>query len=86
MPLGAAETGATEAREQLARRILELWTGTIQLDGSWIVHSDSTADQIRDELLPYILEGDALIVVGAGHDAAWAGFAAAENEWLVENI
>ena len=76
----------TEARAQLGRRISELWDGTIELDGSWIIHSETTSDHIRDELLPYIGEGDALIVVGAGQDAAWAGFAAAENEWLVENI
>ena len=76
----------TEARAQLGRRISELWDGTIELDGSWIIHSETTSDHIRDELLPYIREGDALIVVGAGQDAAWAGFAATENEWLVENI
>ena len=56
----------TEARAQLGRRISELWDGTIELDGSWIIHSETTSDHIRDELLPYIREGDALIVVGAG--------------------
>jgi hypothetical protein len=76
----------SEARAQLARRISELWDGTLQLDGIWIVHSENTSDQMRDELLPYLPATDALIVVGAGQDAAWAGFAANEAEWLLQNI
>src|SRR4051812_26572130 len=33
------------------KRIAELWTGTLQLDGSWIVQADVTSDHIRDELM-----------------------------------
>jgi len=46
---------------------------------------DST-DYIRDELMSMISEGDSLLVIGAGKDAAWAGFQEAEANWLVENI
>ena len=46
---------------------------------------DST-DYIRDELMSMISEGDSLLVIGAGKDAAWAGFQETEANWLVENI
>jgi hypothetical protein len=76
-----------EARAQLAQRVFELWEGTLELNGTWIVqHSEETSDQLRDELLPYVPEGDALIVIGAAQDAAWVGFAPAESEWLLEHI
>ena len=76
----------TGCREILAQRIAELWTGTLQLDGSWIVQADVTSDHIRDELMSMISEGDSLLVIGAGKDAAWAGFQEADANWLVENI
>jgi len=80
---GSERTGC---REILARRIAELWAGTLQLDGSWIVQADGTSDHIRDELMSMISEGDSLLVIGAGKDAAWAGFQEADANWLVENI
>ena len=74
-------------REILAQRIAELWTGTLQLDGNWIVQADVTSsDHIRDELMSMISDGDSLLVIGAGKDAAWAGFQEADADWLVENI
>ena len=83
---GGSQRAATEGRARLSERISELWGGTLQLDGTWIVHAASTSDQIRDELLPFVSEQDALIVIGAGRDAAWAGFEARETDWLVEHI
>ena len=73
-------------QEILAQRIAELWTGTLQLDGSWILQADVTSDHIRDKLMSMISEGDSLVVIGAGKDAAWAGFQEADANWLVENI
>ena len=77
---------AIKTRAELAKRISDLWTGTLQLDGVWIVQSDRTSDEIRDALLSCLNLGDALLVVGAGQDAAWAGFKPAETDWLVEHI
>jgi len=45
-----------------------------------------TSDQIRDELTDCLSDGDALLVVGASIDAAWAGFQEADCDWLVEHI
>jgi hypothetical protein len=77
---------AIKTRAELAKRISDLWTGTLQLDGVWIVQSDRTSDEIRDALMSCLNLGDALLVVGAGQDAAWAGFKPAEADWLVEHI
>jgi len=78
--------GAAVTRAFLTRRIAELWNGTIRLDATWIVQEDKTSDQIRDELTPCLGDGDALLVIGAGSDAAWAGFEPAECDWLVEHM
>ena len=43
---------AIKTRAELAKRISDLWTGTLQLDGVWIVQSDRTSDEIRDALMP----------------------------------
>jgi hypothetical protein len=73
-------------REELSQRITRLWNGTLQFDGTWIVEADTTSDQIRDELTPCLSEGDAVLVVGAGIEAAWAGFEPADCDWLVEHF
>jgi hypothetical protein len=73
-------------RARLSRRIARLWKGTLQLGGTWIVEGDKTSDQIRDELTDCLDDGDALLVIGASIDAAWAGFRDADCDWLVQHI
>jgi hypothetical protein len=36
--------------------------------------------------VPCLGPGDALFVVGAGHDAAWTGFEVAATDWLLKHI
>src|SRR3954453_15243121 len=71
---------------RLSERIARRWKGTLQLDGTWIIDAQKTSDQIRDELTDCLCDGDALLVIGAGIDAAWAGFKPADCDWLVEHI
>ena len=52
----------------------------LQLNGVWIVRSDRTSDVIREALSSCLNLGDALLVVGAGQDAAWAGFKPAKTD------
>jgi hypothetical protein len=78
--------GAINAREEIARRVSERWSGQLQFNGTWIISTDQTSDKIRDELASALAEGDALLVMGAGQDAAWCGFEAADSEWLIEHI
>ena len=44
----------------------------------------STSDEIRDRLINLVAEGDGLLVVRAGRDAAWAGFDPTSSEWFLD--
>jgi hypothetical protein len=78
--------GADQARARMAQRIAERWDNQVNLDGTWIIEAEATSDDIRDALTPCVRPGDGLIVVGAGRDAAWHGFAPSDAEWLIEHI
>ena len=52
---------------------------------NWIVTSSGPADEVRDQLTDLLREGDALIVIGAGSEAAWAGLTTAAD-WLLEHL
>ena len=56
-----------EAIEALGERSLEC------LHSTWLLTSDLTAAEIRDELKPYLGHGDRLVVAEVGRDAAWRG-------------
>ena len=70
----AAQISALPLRERL------------DLNGIWIVQSDETSDQIRDELRARIGPDDALLVLELGRDAAWAGVPASVGEWLLDQL
>jgi hypothetical protein len=74
------------ARELIDRKVSELWQGRLQLDSGWIVQAEQTSDQIRDALSGLLAGDDALLVIGTGKDAAWAGLQSAEADWLLEHI
>ena len=48
---------------------------------NWIVTSTGPADEVRDQLTDLLREGDALIVIGAGSEAAWAGVEPTDVDW-----
>ncbi|UFN48910.1 hypothetical protein LPC08_23420 [Roseomonas sp. OT10] len=52
----------------------------------WVVQSDKSAKEIRDNLQQVIDSNDRLIVVKSARDAAWCGFSDAGNKWLRDNI
>lgn len=54
-------------------------------DNSFVVMSDKTATQIRDEILKLKDEGDRVFVIKSGVVAAWSN-AAARNDWLKKNL
>ena len=57
------------------------------LDSTWIIKSDLTHIQIRDELQKHIDANDKLLVVNiTGDAAAWRGFNEKGAKWLKENI
>ena len=53
---------------------------------NWIVTSSGPADEVRDQLTDLFREGDALIVIGAGSEAAWVGFEPTAADWLLEHL
>jgi hypothetical protein len=52
------------------------------LDSTWIVKSNSSAEQIRDFLRPYIDQNDELLVVRLNVESAWYGFNGEGATWL----
>ncbi|WP_397428658.1 hypothetical protein [Pseudofrankia sp. BMG5.37] len=57
------------------------------LDSTWLVKSDKTPTQIRDDLAKHIDEGDELLVVDVSGDArAWHGFNQSGSDWLRKHV
>jgi hypothetical protein len=76
-------------RSLIAERVSQRWADSRQIDGSgsnWVVECSGPADDIRDQLADLLREDDALVVIGAGSEAAWAGLGSADADWLAEHL
>jgi hypothetical protein len=80
------QAGSDGARVLLAHRIEGLWDTPLQFEDTWLIQSNETSDHIRDQLTELVPDGDALIVIAAAQDAAWAGLGPVESEWLIAHI
>ena len=79
------QVAGSEARARLRTTIQKDWTmSELEVNGPWLVKADSTSDEIRDRLINLVAEGDGLLVVRAGRDAAWAGFDPTSSEWFLD--
>jgi hypothetical protein len=56
------------------------------LDSTWLVITDKTAIQIRDELKPCLRDSDRLLIMRYGEDAAWLGFEDDCQTWLEDKL
>ena len=56
------------------------------LDSTWIVKTNSSATEIRDNLRQHIDQNDELLVLRYQGDAAWAGFDPKASKWLKDNL
>lgn len=56
------------------------------LDSTWIVITDMTCAQVRDELKPYLDSNDAVAVFTLSGSAAWVGLSDDCSDWLKENL
>lgn len=54
-------------------------------ENTWAVVTDNTAVQIRDNLLTLLNEGDRLMVIRSGTEAAWRN-SMASSEWLKNHL
>lgn len=72
--------------ETLIEQIKKLGTWWHYLDSMWIIKSDLTAVQIRDNLKSYIDSNDELLVAKLSGEAAWTGFNDECSNWLKNNL
>lgn len=84
---GAEVCAGDSGRAELEQRVAELWDARLELGGgTWVVRAESTADAVRDALMPYLSEGDALLVLRGSEDAAWTGLGPSHSDWLIDNV
>lgn len=57
------------------------------LDSTWLINTDHSAVQVRDELKRFLDSGDELIVIDVSdRPAAWVGFSKRGADWLREHL
>jgi hypothetical protein len=56
------------------------------LDSTWVVVSEKSAVEIRDELKSHMLADDQLMVVCSSGAGAWFGFNENGSSWLKTNL
>jgi hypothetical protein len=75
------------AYDDLTAAILSLGAWWHHMETVWIVRSERTPDEIREQLQRYIGSDDQLLVLDVtGNKAGWAGINAVGGEWLEEYI
>jgi hypothetical protein len=56
------------------------------LQSTWLVITEKTAAQIRDELKAYLKNDDRILVMRYGIEAAWLGFENQCQTWLEDKL
>ena len=56
------------------------------LDSTWIIQTDHTAAQVRDNLGQHIDSNDELLVATIGAPGAWKGFNEKGATWLKDHL
>lgn len=56
------------------------------LGSTWVIVSDLTAVQLRNEIRAHCDANDRILVISAGGTAAWDGFPTKANEWLKKKL
>ncbi len=56
------------------------------LDSTWLIITEKTPAQIRDEIKPYLTDDDRLLVMCYGDGAAWLGFKNECQTWLEDKL
>jgi hypothetical protein len=78
--------GRDETSQDYARLIAELkaYKNVINpLYSVWVIQSDWTAKQVRDDLVRWIDDDDRLLVIDVtGGDVAWRRLRSADADWL----
>jgi hypothetical protein len=56
------------------------------LDSTWIIKTDDSAADIRNNLRRHIDKNDELLVAALTGESAWLGFSDKGGQWLKDNI
>lgn len=56
------------------------------LESTWLVVTEKTPVQIRDELQPYLKDDDRLLIMRYGEGATWLGFKNDCQTWLEDHL
>ena len=56
------------------------------LDSTWVIKTNKTTTQIRDDLKQHIDASDELLVVRLSGEGAWTGFVEKASNWLLANL
>lgn len=72
-------------QEELINRIAGIGDSKQILSGVWVVVSDKTAVQIRDELAELLDTSERILIAQSGSVGAWKNILG-ENKWLAENL
>ena len=72
-------------QDELVKRIESIGESKQVLSGVWVVISDKTAVEIRDELNELLDASERLLVAQSGSVGAWKNILG-ENKWLAENL
>jgi iron-sulfur cluster repair protein YtfE (RIC family) len=75
-----------ETYDELIKAIKKLGSWWHNLDSTWVVVSDSTASQIRDELKKHMYKDDQLLVVKSANVGSWFGFSESGSQWLKDHL
>ena len=56
------------------------------LDSTWLITTEKTPAQIRNEITQYLKDNDRLLVMRYGGGAAWLGFKDECQTWLEDKL
>jgi hypothetical protein len=56
------------------------------LDSTWIIQTEQTAAEVRDNLAQHIDTNDELLVAKISAPAAWRGFNEKGSQWLKDHL
>lgn len=77
----------SQTNKKLTDRIKELFqTYWHHLDSTWIVVTELTSKEIRDDLNKLLDSNDELLVTKSSGEGAWTGFNERGTKWLRDNL
>jgi hypothetical protein len=71
---------------KIIEKIKKYQTWARPLESVWIVKTNNSAAQIRDNLITVLDNNDKLFVVNLSRDAAWKNLSGELSNWIMKNL